>query len=264
MSIFQFKNGQETVFFVGKSADENWLCHFQQETEELQMCSKFCKSMVQTFISAACGSVLSQAAMRGIAGAQTPIDWVDSAINGLKTGTAFIAYPVAVRVLSDACPTYKKHVECPKASKIPVYVFGGALGALICTAVNVPLNKVQQKRKGACKKGECGCSLVNCAKCFAGAYVDQIGSSIGFAATNGTLGPLVPTTTNSFLAWARNNALVNISNIGGKILSYPIHRIRHGSTLTGMITDYVKGMGGVVITGDACAFFKGVFACIAE
>ena len=220
--------------------------------------------MVQTFISATCGSVLSQAAMRGVAGAQTHIDWVDAALNGLKTGTAFIAYPVAVRTLADAFPAFKKIVECPAANKIPVYVCGGALGALICTSVSFPLGKVQQHRNGGCKNGKCEKSAGKCLKCFAGAYLDQVGSSIGFAATNGTLSPLVPTTTNSFLAWARNNAIVNIANIGGKILAYPIHRIRHGSTLSGMITDYVKGMGGVVITGDACNFFKGVFACIAE
>ena len=227
------------------------------------MCSQFCKNMVQTFVSAACGSVFSQAACRGIAGAQTPIDWVDASLNGLKTGTAFIAYPVAVKALADAWPFYKKHLECPKATKIPVYVFGGALGAFICTCVNLPLGRVQNARKGGKPCNTNGSNLANCAKCFAGAYVDQLPSSIGFAATNGTLGPLVPTSTNSFVTWARNNALVNISNIGGKLLSYPVHRIRHGSKLTTMLLDYIRGMHGVVITGDATNFFKGIFACIA-
>lgn len=227
------------------------------------MCSKFTKSMVQTFIAATAGSMISAAATRGIAGAQTPIDWVDTAINGLKTGTAFIAYPVAVRTLSNSFPSYKQAVECKDCCKAKVYVFGGCLGALICTAVSLPLTKIQNCRKGqSCKKE--GCCVAKCAKQFAGAYLDQVGSSIGFATTMGTLAPLVPVPKNSVLAWARNNALVNISNIGGKVFAFPIHKIRHGSSLTGMIGGYLKGMTGVVITGDACAFFKGVLSCITE
>ena len=225
------------------------------------MCSKFCKSMIQTFISATAGSCFSQAAMRGIAGASTPIDWVDTALNGLKTGTAFIAYPVAVKVLSNTFPGYKKAVECPQACKAKVYAFGGALGALICTAVNFPLGKIQQCRAGKCNKQH---SFADCAKGFAGAYVDQVGSSIGFATTMGTLAPLVPVPANSFLAYLRNNALVNISNVGGKIFAFPIHKLRHGSSLCGMVGGYLKGMGGVVMTGDACAFFKGILTCITE
>jgi hypothetical protein len=227
------------------------------------MCSKFTKTMVQTFIGSAAGSMLSQAMGRGIAGAQTPIDWVDTAINGLKTGTAFIAYPVAVRTLSNACPTYKQAVECPTAPKAKVYILGGSLAALICTAVSFPLGKMQACRSGkACTMKER--NLANCATEFAGAYADQIGISIGFAATMGTLAPLVPIPKNSILAWIRQSSLVQISNMGGRVFAFPIHKIRRGATLGGMLGGYLKNWHGVLITGDACNYYKGVLQSITE
>jgi len=178
---------------------------------------------------------------------------VDTTCGALMTGTGFIAYPVAVEILKNKCQKFRKILEDPKASKIPIYVTAGALGAAICTATNYPLSVCQanngvpaDKKKKVNLKG---------ALSF---YVDQIGSSIGFAATMGTLAPKIPVPNNSLLAAARNHALVNISNIGGKVLSYPIHRIRHGSTLCGMVGGYLKNMGGVVITGDATDHFKRV------
>lgn len=99
---------------------------------------------------------------------------------------------------------------------------------------------------------------------MAGAWVDQLGASIGFAATNNTLGPKWAIPKNSLLAYLRANTLVQVSNIGGKILSYPIHKVRHGASLPGMLTSYLKGAHGPWVTGDACLFFKGVFNYMLE
>jgi hypothetical protein len=105
-----------------------------------------------------------------------------------------------------------------------------------------------------------GCTL----KAAAGFYAEQIGSSIGFAATIGTLTPRIPTASNSLLAWARQNALVNIANIGGKVLSWPAQAIRNGATLTGLVGGYLKFIPGVIATGDATNHFKGVFAFLLQ
>ncbi|EAY02077.1 hypothetical protein TVAG_485120 [Trichomonas vaginalis G3] len=226
------------------------------------MCSKFCKSMIQTYVSAALGSVVSNAVVRGISGAQTPIDWAGVAIGGLQTGTAFISYPVALKILSDHCESFKKDLESPNGNKAKVYILGGALGAAIIAVVNFPLSKLNQARQGKCEKK--GCCACNFAKGMAGTFVDQLGASIGFAATNNTLGPMIPVPHNSFLAYLRANSLVQISNVGGKLLSYPILAYRHGATLPGLLGGYFRTAHGPWITGDACNFFKGVFTCILE
>ena len=218
------------------------------------MSDKFAASMYQTYVSATLGSIVSQAAMRGVNGAAGPIDWHDSLLSGMMTGTAFIAYPVACDILKKKCASFKRAFEDPKACKIPVYIEGGMLGAAIVTVMNYPLSVLQQKHRA--KGGEApGFSP----KGFAGFYIDQVGSSIGFAATMGTLAPRIPIPKNSLLAWARQHALVNISNVGAKCTAFPIHFLRHGSTLTGMVGGYLKGVPGVVICGDATNHFKGVF-----
>jgi hypothetical protein len=219
----------------------------------------FGASQLQTFISATLGSVVSQSIFRGIHGAPAPIDFTEAFLEGTKVGTSFIAYPVAVEILKRNCPAFKKTAEDPNASKIPVYVKGGALGAAIVTAVHYPVNVILGQYRSKDGKAP-GFDL----KAAAGFYVDQIGSSIGFAATNGTLAPKIPTSTNSFLAWARANALVNISNIGGKILSWPVHAIRHGATLTGQVGGYLKIIPVIVATGDATNHFKGVLAFLLQ
>lgn len=217
------------------------------------MSDKFAASMYQTYVSATLGSMVSQAAMRGINGA-TPIDWKDTLLSGMMTGTAFIAYPVACNFLKKNCPDFKQKFEDPKACKLTVYLRGGMVGAAICTALNYPLTVAKQ-----CHAAKDGKGPKITLKGAAGFYADQVGSSIGFATTMGTLAPKVPIPKNSFLAWARQHALVNISNVGGKCFAFPIHYLRHGSTLTGMVGGYLKGMGGVVICGDATNHFKNVF-----
>jgi hypothetical protein len=164
-----------------------------------------------------------------------------------------------VELLKRKCPAFKKTAEDPNASKIRVYVQGGALGAAIVTAVHYPVNVILGQYRS--KDGKAPPFSV---KGAAGFYVDQIGSSIGFAATMGTLAPKFPVATNSFCAWARQNVLVNVSNIGGKILSWPVHAVRHGATLGGQVGGYLKIIPAIVATGDATNHFKGVFAFLLQ
>ena len=130
-----------------------------------------------------------------------------------------------------------------------VYTLGGVGAAAILTAVNLPISKMAASLKTkTCQAPK--------ASDFVSTFVDSVGSSIGFAATMGTLAPLVPVPKDSLGQWGRANFLVNVSNIGGKVFSYPIHSLRYGSTLTGMVGGYIQNMGGVVITGDATNHFK--------
>jgi hypothetical protein len=73
-----------------------------------------------------------------------------------------------------------------------------------------------------------------------------------------TLAPKIAVLKNSFLAWDRGAALVNISNIAGKIAAWPIHAIRHGSTLSCMILGCLPAEAAIVVCGDATNHFKGV------
>lgn len=223
------------------------------------MANKFAASMAQTYVGATLGSIVSQVAMRGISGASTPFDFKTSLLGGLQTGTAFIAYPVACDILAKNSKAFKNRKEDPNANQLPIYIQGGMLGAAIITTINYPLSCILKGYQAPDKKGPN--PDLKGALSF---YVDQVGSSIGFATTMNTLAPKVPIPSNSLLAWARQHALVNISNVGGKVFAFPIHKIRHGSTLTGMVTGYLKGMGGVVICGDATVHFKNVLGFLIE
>jgi hypothetical protein len=197
--------------------------------------------------------------MRGIHGAASGIDWGDAFLGGLQVGTAFIAYPVAVQFLKNNSTKFKKTLEDPNACKAPIYIQGGIVGAGIVTALNYPLSIILGKYRAAGKPAP-DFSLSKAA----GFYIDQVGSSIGFAATMGTIAPKVPIPKNSFLAWARGAALVNISNIGGKIAAWPIHALRHRSTLSGMVLGYLPAVPAIIVCGDATNHFKGVLSFLLE
>lgn len=219
------------------------------------MCN-FCRSMGQTYIAATLGNMVASAATRGLNGASGPIDFTDTLLSGLQTGTGFIAYPVACQYLKKTSKDFKKNFEDPNGHKVLVYLEAGALGAGVCTLLNYPLSTIQKNRKGAKQSF----SL----KGFGGFYLDQVGSSIGFASTNGTLQSLIPIPKNSVLAWARSHLCVNISNIGGKCCAYPIHHLRHGSTLRGMVGAYIPTIPAVVVTGDATNHFKNVLGFMVQ
>lgn len=213
--------------------------------------------MVHTYISATLGNMVAQSVMRGLGTTEAPLDFCDSALSGMQVGTAFIAYPVSVQLLKDISPKFKKNAEDPNGNKWITYTLGGAGGAAIVTLLNYPISRIQVTRKTG------KCPIKNPLKEMASMYVDQIGSSIGFAATMGTVAPLIPIPKDSLGSWARNSGLVQIANIGGKCFAYPIHKIRHGSTLCGMISGYLKGSLGVMVTGDSTMHFKNVLSFIA-
>lgn len=213
--------------------------------------------MVQTYISATLGNMVAQSVMRGLNVNDKPLDLADSVLSGMQVGTAFIAYPVSVQLLKDVCPAFKKNAEDPNGNKWITYTLGGAGGAAIVTLLNYPISRFQMARRTGT------CPIKNPIKEMASMYIDQVGSSIGFAATMGTVAPLIPIPKDSLGSWARNSGLVQISNIGGKVFAYPIHKIRHGSSLCGMIGGYLKGALGVCVTGDSTAHFKNVLAFIA-
>jgi hypothetical protein len=151
-------------------------------------------SAPQTFISATLGSVVSLALFRGVYGSPYPLDFTDAFLTGAKVGASFIAYPVAVKVLKQNCAAFKQRAEDPSACKASIYALGGALGGAIVTAVHYPISTVLDQRRGKGWKAP-----VISLSGAAGFYIDQIGRSIGFAATMGTLTPMVPLASNSLL-----------------------------------------------------------------
>ncbi|EAX93739.1 hypothetical protein TVAG_455090 [Trichomonas vaginalis G3] len=214
----------------------------------------FCKEMTKTFIGATLGGMTAIIAERGVKGAQGSANLADIALSGMHVGVNFIAYPVALQVLSDAFPKFKKNKEDPNGNKAIVYVAGGITGALLGTLAKYPIVKVQEFRA----KGKTTVSPTEVASRF----VDSIGGSIGFAATMGTVAPHVPACPNSLGSWARGHLLVHISDLGATLLSFPVARIRYGASLGGMIQGWAKGRLGTTIIGDATHHFKDVLAFI--
>jgi hypothetical protein len=199
--------------------------------------ANFHAAQIQTYISAALGNVISQAVTRGIKGAAAPINFTEAFLIGGQVGTAFIAYPVAVHILKNSSAAFKKVAEDPKACLAEVWIKGGLLGAGIVTAVNYPLGLIAAAHRA--KGGPSpGFSLHG----LAGAYIDQVGKSIGFAATSSVLFSALPQSKNSLVSWARTNAIVNIATLGGRILAYPILALRHGTTLGSLFAESIHGL----------------------
>jgi hypothetical protein len=215
--------------------------------------------MVQTYISAALGNVVSQAATRGISGAPDPLDFTGAFLIGGQVGTAFIAYPVAVHILKNRCAAFKKIAEDPKAPQAQVWIKGGLLGAAIVTASNYPLGLAY-----AAHRAKGGKSPSFSVKDALGFYVDQIGKSVGFAAASATLFKTLPSTSNSLVNWAKINAIVNVSTLAGRLLAYPVLSLRHGTTLSSIFAESIHSLPGMVITGDATNSFKGVLGFIVQ
>lgn len=212
--------------------------------------------MAQTYIAATFGSMVSQLAMRGILGGAGRADMTNTILSGLQVGTNFVAYPIAIQLLRKHSQKFRENMDDPHGKKFVTYLAGGAVAAGIVTAVNYPLTKIMAWHNHQ-KADKHTPSIF-------GFYADQIGSSIGFAATMGTLSPIVPVYHDSLSTWIRTNLLVNASNIGGKLFSYPIHHLRYGTTLSSMITGYMKAIPAVIITGDATNQIKDTIAFIAE
>ena len=202
----------------------------------------FTRSMAQTYVSATIGNMVSQLAMRGYYGGAGKADMGNVFFIGLQVGTSFIAYPVAIQILRNKCKKFRDNMDDPNGSKLITYAAGGATAALIVTAVNYPISRIQMAYNK--KKVE------HFFRDFAGFYADQIGSSIGFAATMGTVAPLIPSVNDSLSKWARSNLLVNIANIGASVFAWPIRYIRRGASLPAMIRGNIASIPGFAITGD--------------
>ena len=208
----------------------------------------FTRSMAQTYVSATLGNMVSQLVMRGYYGGAGKVDMGNVFLVGLQVGTSFIAYPVAIQILRNKCKKFRDNMDDPKGNKLLTYAAGGATAALIVTAVNYPISRIQMAYNN--KKVE------NFCKEFFGFYADQIGSSIGFAATMGTVAPLVPSCKDSLSSWARNLLLVNVSNVGGSLFAWPIRFLRHNASLPSMVLGNIRNIPGVMFTGDSSAQYR--------
>lgn len=133
--------------------------------------SSFCKAMTKTFIGATLGAVTSFVAERGIKGAQGKADFVDLALTGMHVGVNFISYPIALKLLSEAIPEFKKNMQNPNGCKAITYIAGGLTGALLGTLAKYPLIKIAEIRKNG--KTKCsGCEIVS-------NWVNSAGGAIG-------------------------------------------------------------------------------------
>jgi hypothetical protein len=219
----------------------------------------FTSSMVQTYISAVLGSVVSQTVIRGVNGAPDRLDFIASFLIAGQVGTTFIAYPVAVRILKSQSTAFKNLAEDPNACQAQVWVKGGMLGAGIVTAVNYPLG-LAFAAYWPNEESHPSSSV----KEAAGAYLDQIGRSIGFAAVSSTLHKSLPATSNSLGSWVKNHAVVNLATLAGRLLAFPVLSVRHETTLGSIFAEGIQRLPGMVVTRDAMNQFKGIFGFLVQ
>ena len=214
----------------------------------LKKMSAFTKDIIQTFCAATLGSATSTLIQRGTCGAQGAADFVDLALGGFQTGVDFIAYPIALKMLGAASPTFKKNMEDPKGKKYVTWIIGGATTALLGSILKYPLAKAQQARKGE--------KVHYCVKEIFSNAVDSLGGSIGFPATNDSLAPHLPKQNTAFGKWAQDHIHVHLSNLGATLLSFPISRIRYGAKISDALCGWAHGILGTMYTNDATGFYK--------
>ena len=133
--------------------------------------SNFQKEMTQVFVSATLADVFTRAVVNGVSGSTEKLDFGDAFLSGAQTGTCFIAYPIAEKLLQKSS-TYREKSKHGKG--VFTYASTAAVTAAIIASVNYPISKVQELRK----KGETVLSVSEFAKLFADQIMPNIGPSL--------------------------------------------------------------------------------------
>ena len=212
---------------------------------------KFIKSILNNYVSAAAGGILSDSILRGLKPTNAPINLKNSFLSSMKTATTLSSFPISTYILSKSSPKFKSYQKSNKIiDKILFFTIGGAGATGVFTLINYPITLLQEGKKENIKDFVKGISKM---------YTDRLGVSIGFAATMETLQTVVPFSTNSVVNWARNLSIVHLSNIGGKICAFPIHYMKYGIPLSKMMKSYLQFAVPMTIQCDCIGFYKKQF-----
>ena len=199
------------------------------------------------FVSGLIGGSLSHCLCEGMKGTKG-VTIPEAILNGIPVASQLSSFALSSHILSKISPYYKEQMDNPKGNKLVVYALGGAGASLIFTTLTYPSKVMISKKKDKNAK-----ITFQGAKSF---YFDRLGISIGFPMAMDYLQENVPMPQNSLMKWIRGHALVHLSNVSGRIIAYPILHVRYGSTLNGMISNYLNNHISVCLTGDCVSVVK--------
>ena len=210
--------------------------------------TNFQKEMTQVFVSATLADVFTRAVVNGVSGSTEKLDFGDAFLSGAQTGTCFIAYPIAEKLLQKSS-TYREKSKNGKG--VFTYTSTAVVTAAIIASVNYPISKVQELRKK-------GATIVSASE-FAKLFGDQILPNIGFPVVADKLESALPKAKDSLSQWARSTFIVTTASIGGALANLPVVAARNGpGSLVSEVVGAIGSVPSVVVSNDAFNHFTGV------
>lgn len=226
--------------------------------------SSFYKNQLQTYIGATLADMATGVFMNGLSGQGTQINWGNALLNGLQTGTNFVAYPIAVDILERSSKSYKElksDFDDPKKStfsvKTKVYLTNALVTSALITTVNFPLSKVQEAFQGKKEKTNIPNELVNF-------YANGILGNIGYPLVANTLSAKIPESKNSLKSYLRATYINLAGSFGGTVFNLPLSVLRDHIPASKSILGFRDAIVPIVCTQDFLSHFYGVLQCISE
>nr|AGM33011.1 hypothetical protein [Coptotermes formosanus] len=214
----------------------------------------FAAQQAQTFISAALGSVITNAVANGLKGGTQPIALTNSIIGGLQMGTNWIAYDLAINCLKKH-NIVKKNLEDPKGNKVLVYFIGGVGAGVVSTLINYPLSKLQTNLSGQS-------SPLN-VKEFFKTLGQNIPGTVGFNVAFRSFNDIIPTPKDSLGRWVRNQGVSLIGGAGSRIGSLPLN-LSNNIGICQQIHGFIEGIVPTIVQNDATKNFKEILGFITD
>ena len=226
--------------------------------------SSFYKSQLRTYLGATLADMATGVVMNGLNPQRSPINWGSALLNGLQTGTNFVAYPIAVNILEKNSKAYKelqKEFKDPKKStfmvKSKIYVINALTASALITTVNYPLSKVKEMFEHKTDKKTKPTEIVNF-------YVDNILPNIGYPLVANTLSAKIPDSKNSLKKYLRATYINLAASFGGTVFNLPVSVLCHHVPAHQSILGFRGAITPIILTQDFCAHFSNVFKCISE
>lgn len=204
---------------------------------------------LHTFVCGTLGGTFSYVVSKGCSGSAPQLIWTDALLSGMQTGAQLSSFPLATQVLSAISPRYRHNFNNPHGNKLAVYCIGGVGAAAVFSAFAYPI-RTRMLAKQSGKK--CNLSF----KGYTNFYIDQLPISIGFPASIDYLMTHIPQSSNSFVTWARTHFCINLSNISARLLSCPVHYLRHGTPPSRILLQYISNIPTVIVTSDSVSHFR--------
>lgn len=211
--------------------------------------TSFPKEMTQVFASATLADVFTQAFFNGISGSEEKFDFGDAFLGGAQTGTCFIAYPIAERLLQKYSSTYREKSKHGKG--VFTYTSTAVVTAAIIGAANYPISKAREFRKN-------GVTVVSASE-WAAYFADQILPNIGFPVVADKLEATLPRGKDSLSQWVRSSFIVTAGSIAGSAANLPLVAVRKGAkSLASEVAGAVGSVPYVIASNDAFNHFTGI------